>query len=312
MPTVSSVSPSQLVEQSGQALEGVLMTRTPLRLAINDAERILAKAGVDSPRTDAELLASHVLGVERGHLPLVSLVDGPVVDAIGKLVARRAQREPLQHLTGTVWMGNVGVAVGPGVFIPRPETELLLAWGLAVLQDVRSPVVVDLCTGSAVLALAVANARPDAVVHAVEIDSVALSWARRNSDMRVEAGDTPIRLHSGDVTNPELLPDLDATVDLVLCNPPYVPSGTPVQPEVADYDPAAAVFGGPDGLDVIKHVVTLAARLLRAGGWVGIEHDDSQGEAVPALLATCRVLSEVEDYRDLADRPRFTTARRTL
>jgi release factor glutamine methyltransferase len=287
------------------------MTRTPLRLAINEAERILAKAGVDSPRTDAELLASYVLGVERSRLPLVPLVDPPVVDAIGKLVARRAQREPLQHLIGTAWMGNIEVAVGPGVFIPRPETELLAAWGLTVLQGVRSPVIVDLCAGTGVLALYMADARPDAVVHAVEIDSTALSWARRNSDLRVEAGDTPIRLHYGDVTSPGLLPDLDATVDLVLCNPPYVPVGTPVQPEVADHDPALAVFGGPDGLDIIRPVVTLAARLLRPGGWVGIEHDDTQGQSVPALLTTRRVLSEVEDHRDLAGRPRFSTARRT-
>jgi release factor glutamine methyltransferase len=287
------------------------VTRTPLRRAILEAERILAEAGVDSPRTDAELLASHVLGVQRSRLPLVPLVDPTVVDAFGKLIARRARREPLQHLTGTAWMGDIDVVVGPGVFVPRPETELLMAWGLAVLQGVHSPVVVDLCTGSGVLALAVANARPDAVVHAVEIDNVALSWARRNADLRADAGDTRIRLHSGDVTDPKLLADLDNTVDLVLCNPPYVPADTAVPPEVADHDPALAVFGGTDGLDVIKHVVTCAARLLRPGGHVGIEHDDTQGESVPALLRSRRVLSEVEDHPDLAGRSRFTTARRT-
>jgi release factor glutamine methyltransferase len=288
------------------------MTRQPLRLAILDAERILAAAGVDSPRTDAELLASHVLGVERGRLPLVPLVDGSVVEAIGKLVARRAGRVPLQHLIGTAPMGAIDVTVGPGVFVPRPETELLLAWGLAVLQGVHNPVVVDLCTGSGVLALSLANARPDAVVHAVEADPVALSWARRNAELRREAGDTPIRLYSGDVTEPRLLADLEGAVDLVLCNPPYVPEGTPVQPEVADHDPAVAVFGGPDGLDVIKHVVAGAARLLRPGGVVAIEHDDTHGESVPALLSARRVLSDVEDHLDLAGRPRFATARRTL
>jgi release factor glutamine methyltransferase len=187
---------------------------------------------------------------------------------------------------------------------------LLLEWGLGVLGPER-PVVVDLCTGSGAIALALAHARPGAVVHAVEIDSVALSWARRNSDLRVEAGDTPIRLHSGDVTNPKLLADLEGTVDLVLCNPPYVPAGTEVPPEVADHDPALAVFGGPDGLDIIKSVISCAARLLKPGGHVGIEHDDTQGESVPALLAARRVLSDAEDHKDLAGRPRFATARRT-
>lgn len=284
------------------------MTRTPLRLAILEAARILEAAGVDSPRTDAELLAAHVLGVERSRLPLVPLVDPSVVDALGQVVNRRAAREPLQHITGTAWIGDIALAVGPGVFVPRPETDLLLEWGLKVTGP--APLVVDLCTGSGALALGFANARPDAVVHAVELDSVALSWARRNADSRANAGDTPIRLHSGDVTDPKLLADMESTVDLVLCNPPYVPAGTAVPPEVADHDPAQAVFAGTDGLDVIKHVVSCAARLLKPGGLVGIEHDDTQGESVPALLASRRVLSEVEDHADLAGRPRFATARR--
>lgn len=284
------------------------MTRTPLRLAIIEAERILAEAGVDSPRTDAELLASHVLGVERGRLPLVPLVDVSVVDEIGKLVRRRASREPLQHITGSAWLGSIQLVVGPGVFVPRPETDLLLEWGLSVAAE--APVVVDLCTGSGALALAFAHARPDAVVHAVELDRVALSWARRNADIRREAGDTPVRLHSGDVTDPKLLASMEGTVDLVLCNPPYVPDSTAVPPEVAEHDPDIAVFGGPDGLDVIRHVISCAARLLKPGGWVGIEHDDTQGSSVPELLAARRVLSEVEDHKDLAGRPRFATAQR--
>ncbi|GAB3908484.1 hypothetical protein GCM10029964_108330 [Kibdelosporangium lantanae] len=204
--------------------------------------------------------------------------------------------------------GEIPLAVGPGVFIPRPETDLLLEWGLSVTGP--APVVVDLCTGSGALALAFAHARPEAVVHAVELDAVALSWARRNSDLRVEAGDTPIRLHSGDVTNPKLLADMDCTVDLVLCNPPYVPSGVAVPPEVLDHDPAMAVFGGPDGLAVIRSVVAAAARLLKPGGYVGIEHDDTQGESVPTLLSGRRVLTDVADHKDLAGRPRFATARR--
>lgn len=287
------------------------MTRQPLRLAILEAERLLADSGVATPRADAELIAAHVLGVERTRLPLIPLVDPPVVDAIGQLVARRAMRVPLQHLTGWVSMGGVDLAVGPGVFIPRPETELLLAWALERIAGVPKPVVVDLCCGSGALALAVANARPDATVYAVELDPTALAWARQNAELRIRAGDSPIRLYAGDVADPSLLSELDGAVDLVMCNPPYVPDGTPLPPEVTDHDPAGAVFGGSDGLAVIRHVVAAVARLLRPGGVAVIEHDDSHGEAVPALLCARRVLTAVMAHLDLAGRPRFATATRT-
>ncbi|MBV9847517.1 MAG: peptide chain release factor N(5)-glutamine methyltransferase [Kutzneria sp.] len=284
--------------------------RLPLRLAIMDAARILAAAGVPSARVDAEMIAAHVMGVDRMKLPMVPLVDPQVVDEVGRLVRQRARRIPLQHLTGWAAMGTVVLEVGPGVFVPRPETELLLEWGIAQLRDVARPVVVDLCTGSGALALAFAAARPDAVVHAVESEPSALAWARRNADNRTKVGDSPIRLHSGDVTESDLLSELDGAVDLVLCNPPYVPDGTPVPPEVAEHDPARAVFAGADGLDVIRHVVGCAARLLRNGGFVAIEHDDSQGVSVPALLAARHVLGEVTGHLDLVGRPRFATARR--
>jgi len=287
------------------------VTRQPLRLAILEAERILADAGVASPRVDAELIASHVLGVERGKLMLVPLVDHQVIDAIGQLVNRRAKRVPLQHLLGWAAIGEVMVEVGSGVFVPRPETELLLEWGLAAVKDVPSPVVVDLCTGSGALALAVAAARPDATVHGVELDATALAWARRNASSRASLGETPVRLHAGDVTDPTLFGELDGQVDLVLCNPPYVPLGTEVPPEVGEHDPFRAVFGGSDGLQVIKHVVNLAARLLKSGGGLAIEHDDTQAESVPALLSARRVLTDVVDHQDLAGRPRYATARRT-
>ncbi|MBM7860475.1 release factor glutamine methyltransferase [Lentzea nigeriaca] len=287
-----------------------MMNRQPLRLAISEAAKILAEAGVDSPRVDAEYLAAHVLGVERSRLPLIPLVDPPVVDQLYKLVRVRASRIPLQHILGWAPMGAITVEVGPGVFVPRPETELLMEWGLKALVGVSSPVVVDLCTGTGALALSIAAARPDAVVHAVEIDPQALAWTRRNADARTAAGDTPIHLHSGDATNPMLLSDLDGQVDLVVCNPPYVPEGTEVQPEVGVHDPHHAVFSGADGLDVIRHVISAAARWLKPGGAVGIEHDDTQGESVPALLSARRVLTDVADHTDLAGRPRFATARK--
>ncbi len=286
------------------------MSRVSLRLAVLDAERALAAAGVGSPRVDAELLAAYVVGVPRGQLMLRPLVDSDQVDELVGLVKRRAAREPLQHLLGTAPLGPITVAVGPGVFVPRPETELLLEWGLRMLAESSSPLVVDLCTGSGALAIAMAASRPDAVVHAVEADPVALSWARRNIYEHIEAGGTPITLHAADVRWSDLLVDLESQVDLVLCNPPYVPDGTPLPPEVAAWDPPEAVFGGADGLEVIRAVIASAAGLLRYGGHLAIEHDDTHGELVPALLRRRRVLTDVADHRDLAGRPRFATARR--
>jgi release factor glutamine methyltransferase len=180
----------------------------------------------------------------------------------------------------------------------------MLEWGLTFLNGREAPVVVDLCTGSGALALAVADARPDATVHAVEIDTTALAWARRNM------ADSRVHLVAGDVTDPTLLVELDNQVDLVLCNPPYVPVDTEVPPEVGTHDPFRAVFAGSDGLAVIRPVVNLAARLLVVGGAVAIEHDDSHGESVPALLGARRVLGQVSDHLDFAGRSRFSTALR--
>jgi release factor glutamine methyltransferase len=280
--------------------------RVPLRLAVAEAARTLEAAGVASPRVDAEYLAAHVVGVERSRLMLVPLVDPPVVEELRRLVARRAAREPLQHILGTAVLGPVTVAVGPGVFTPRPETELLLEWGLAAVGDVPAPVVVDLCTGTGALAIAVAASRPDAVVHAVEADPDALAWARRN----IDAHGGRVVLHAADVRWNDLLVELEARVDLVLCNPPYVPEGTVLPPEVTDWDPPGAVFGGEDGLEIIRAVVRAAAGLLRHGGRLAIEHDDSHGELVPALLRRRAVLADVEEHTDLTGRPRFATARR--
>lgn len=277
-----------------------------LRDALAEAERILADAGVASPRFDAESLAAHVLGVPRGRLLLHPRLDPGAAAALRALVNRRAAREPLQHLLGTAVLGPVEVAVGPGVFTPRPETELLLEWGLAAIKDVASPLVVDLCTGSGALALAVATLRPDAVVHAVEIDPDALDWARRNIDTHGGR----VVLHAADVRVPDLLPDLAGRADLVVCNPPYVPDGTPVPAEVSAGDPAMAVFGGPDGLAIIRAVVARAVALLRSGGGFAVEHDDSHAAAVPALLRARLELIEVQEHADLAGRPRFATAHR--
>lgn len=287
------------------------MTRVQLRSVLVEATEILRTAGVASPRTDAEHLAAHVLGVERGRLLLTPLIDPGQLAEYRALVARRAERVPLQHLTGQSSMGQIDLEVGPGVFVPRPETELLFAWALARLETVphdHTPTVVDLCTGSGALALAIAHARPDAEVHAVELDPDALNWARRNAARRSAAGDTPITLHHADVTDPRLLTELDGRVDIVVANPPYIPDGAELSPEVAEHDPHRALFGGPDGLDVIRALIPLAGRLLRPGGGVAIEHDDSNGGELARLLAADGRWADIVEHPDLAGKPRFVAA----
>jgi release factor glutamine methyltransferase len=197
------------------------------------------------------------------------------------------------------------------VFVPRPETELLAGWGIdAAAAAGGRPVVVDLCSGTGAIALSVANELPGARVIAVERSVAALQWLRRNAAERAAAGDPAIEVVPGDVTDPGLLASLPATVDVVLCNPPYVPDGTPVPDEVVAHDPAEAVFGGVDGLALIGPVVALAAALLRPGGVVGIEHDDVHAVAVPRLLRTDGRFADIADHDDLSGRPRFATARR--
>lgn len=275
------------------------------RATLGAAEGTLSAAGVASPRFDAELLAALVTGLPRALVPTAPNPDSTQLARFRELVGRRADRVPLQYLLGSAPMGPIDVAVGPGVFVPRLETELLLEWGLRVLRNVAQPVVVDLCTGSGALAAAVAASRPDARVHAVELDPQALGWARRNLPDRV-------RLVAGDVTDPEVLAGLTGRVDLVLANPPYVPEGVPVPPEVADHDPHRAVFAGTDGLTVIRPMVAVVARLLRPGGWFAIEHDDTHGESAPKLLAAHPELLDVVDHDDLAGRPRFVTGARAV
>ncbi|WP_431909672.1 peptide chain release factor N(5)-glutamine methyltransferase [Micromonospora carbonacea] len=280
-------------------------------VAVARAARVLAAAGIDAPRAEAELLAAHVLGVPRGRLALADGLAPDQLDRYDALVARRATREPLQHLTGTAAFRHLELAVGPGVFVPRPETELLAGWGVDHARA-GSPLVVDLCSGSGAIALAVAQETPAARVVAVERSPAALSWLRRNAADRAAAGDRPVEVVAADVTDPGLLGGLEGRVDVLLCNPPYVPRAVEVPPEVAAHDPDEAVFGGADGLDVIRPVLARAALLLRPGGVLGVEHDDTHGAAVPALLAADGRYEAVEEHRDLAGRPRFTTARRRL
>ena len=273
-----------------------------VRQAIADAAAVLAAAGVDSARVDAEYLAAHAAGVDRARV-MFAEPDPAFYPRFRDLVTRRAQRIPLQHLIGTAAFGPVEVQVGPGVFIPRPETEALLEW--AMNQPLPpSPVIVDLCTGSGALALALAHTWPQAQVVAVEKSPEALVYARRNC-----AG-SAVEVLEADVTVPSLLADRDGTVDLLVSNPPYIPDGAELDPEVIDHDPAAALFGGPDGMSVIVPIIALAARLLRPGGKLGIEHDDTTADQVVAALDRDGTFGDITARRDLTGRPRFVTATR--
>ena len=273
------------------------------RATLRAAVARLRAAGVPSPEHDAAELLAHVLGTDRSRLPLVAEVPPDAASRYDVLLTRRAAREPLQHLTGEAWFRHVRLEVGPGVFTPRPETELLAGWAVEAATHRQAPVVVDLCTGSGAIAKAVADEVPHARVHAVELDEPAYRWAARNL-----AG-TGVDLRQGDFAT--AFDDLAGTVDVVVCNPPYVPleAWESVAPEARDHDPHLALFSGADGLDAIRVLAVRAAVLLRAGGVLGVEHADVQGEAVPAVLAATGRWSEVRDHSDLAGRPRFTTAR---
>jgi release factor glutamine methyltransferase len=279
------------------------VTTTLLSQAIAEATARLAAAGVESPRHDAEELAAHLLGVRPNALRLLDTID---TEAYEQLVTRRELREPLQHITGVVGFRYLDLQIGPGALVPRPETELVAGEAIALARAVggHPPVVVDLGTGSGAIALAVAAEVPGSVVHAVDPDPAALAWAARNA----EAAGLVVHLHLS--TAQEALPELDGTVDVVVSNPPYLPDGTEVGAEVL-HDPALALWGGADGLVVIREVVTAAARLLRPGGALVMEHDAGHSAAVLSLLADSAWWADVLAHRDLTGRDRFVTARRT-
>lgn len=275
---------------------------TTLRHVIDAAEVALAEAGVASPRADAEFLAAHAADTDRGGLALAE-ASPSFLQRFEQLVAQRVSRVPLQHVIGTAAFGPVTVHVGPGVFVPRPETEAMLEWAVAQRLP-RRPVIVDLCTGSGAFALALAHHWPEARIIAVDDSDDALVYARRNLCT------TKVELVRADVTDPGLLPDLDGQVDLLVANPPYIPDGAELEPEVAEHDPPHALFGGPDGMTVIEGVVELAGRWLRRGGRCAVEHDDTTSQRTVEVLARTGKFTEVTPRRDLTGRPRFVIARR--
>jgi release factor glutamine methyltransferase len=283
-----------------------------LRDDLASATRTLTEAGVPNARADALLLAAHVLGVDRSEAErralLGSAIEPAEQDRLEALVAERARRVPLQHLTGRAPFRHLELAVGPGVFVPRPETEMLVDLVLA-----ESPsTVVDLCTGSGAIPLAVAQESPGAQVLAVELSPEALAWARHN----IDATGLPVELVAADATaDPGTVPelaDLVGLIDVVVSNPPYIPTDmVPVDPEVAEHDPQIALYGGSsDGLAIPLAVARVAARLLRPGGLLVMEHAETQGESLPASLRRTGEWTDVRDADDLTGRPRAVLARR--
>jgi release factor glutamine methyltransferase len=269
----------------------------------------LTAAGIESAAVDARLLLAHVLGVEAGRLVLVESVEQAAAERFGALVARRARRIPVQHLTGKAYFRHVELDVGPGVFVPRPETEAMTGWAVSQLRSMVSsgtaPVVVELCAGSGAIAKALVTEVPGVVLHAVEVSAEAARWAAGNL-----AG-TRVDLHVADMAG--ALPELNGQVSLVIANPPYIPLDAfeSVLPEVRDHDPAVALFSGDDGLDAIRTVVSEAGRLLRDGGLLCFEHADVQEHSATAVAVESRLFSQVRDHRDLTGRPRFVTAVRS-
>lgn len=277
----------------------------------------MAAAGVPSPRVDAIALAERALGVPQ----LILAVPPPVSDGFEatftQLVRRREAREPLQHIVGYAAFRHLSVHVRPGVFLPRPETEVVAQQAVdeagRLVAAGRRPLIVDLCTGSGVIALSVAGEVPGSRVVAIDVDAAAVALTRTNAALIHPArGQTTIRIEAGDVTDPALLTDLDAAVDVVISNPPYIPDqAAPLDPEVANHDPPRALFGGgADGLALPRYVVTTAGRLLRPGGLFVMEHADVQGPAVRELVDRTAAFEPAATHQDLTGRDRFVTARR--
>ena len=291
---------------------------TDLRLAVRAASARLARAGVASAEVDAVELAAHVLGSDAAEVRRLMVLGGRTVpEAYAALVEERARRVPLQHLTGRAPFRRLTLRVGPGVFVPRPETEVLVGLALAEIdrlaredgaRDQPGGIrVVDLCTGSAAIPLAIKDERPEAVVRALELSPEACAWAVANRDRL----GLDVEVSQGDATR-RCFEDWARGVDVVTVNPPYVPTGAvPLDAEVRDHDPELALYGGSeDGLAIPLAVAQTAADLLRSGGLLLMEHAETQGDALPSRLRQQGVWEAVADHVDLTGRPRVTSARR--
>jgi len=285
------------------------MNPNTIASALDHATAVLEEAGVPSPRVDAELLVGHVLGLSRGGVQAKVATDAALSAedsvTIAGLVERRAAREPLQHITGVAPFRSRELAVGPGVFVPRPETEQVAQYAIDALaaSATPQPIGVDLGTGSGAIALAMATEVPHSFVYGVEVSPRAFVWTKQNFRGIDNARAVFIDLAHA-------LSELDGTVDVVISNPPYIPLGAiPRDPEVRLHDPEIALYGGDDGLDVVRQVSATALRLLHAGGTLVLEHGELQAAAIAELL-TQDGWRAIAHHRDLLGRDRATTALR--
>ncbi len=275
---------------------------TSLADAVREATALLAAAGVPSPRNDAELLAEHLLGVGLGRLRAMLLGDSPAPAGYADLVAERARRIPLQHLTGVAHFRYLALAVGPGVFIPRPETESVVQLVIDHLQGIAHPKVVDLGTGSGAIAGSIAHEVPGAEVHAVEYSEFAHAWAAKNLQP------LGVSLTRGDLR--DALPEHNGSFDAVVSNPPYIPAAAiPNEPEVALHDPPEALYGGgADGMELPTAAAASAARLLVPGGYFVMEHAEVQAGAIASFLRRSGLWTGVRTHQDLNGKDRATSA----
>ncbi|HEY5821804.1 MAG TPA: peptide chain release factor N(5)-glutamine methyltransferase [Propionibacteriaceae bacterium] len=277
-----------------------------IRPLLLDAVTRLRAAGVESAQSDARILLAHASGTELARLPLLDEITDEQAREFEDMIMFRERRIPVQHLTGRAHFRYVDLEVGPGVFVPRPETEVMTGWAIDQLRPMitlhHRPLAVELCAGSGAISKAITTELTRVDLHAVELSEQAAAYAFRN------LRDTLVELHVEDMA--EALHQLNGTVDLVIANPPYIPleAFESVAPEARDHDPTLALFSGEDGLDAIKVVARVAARLLRPAGLLCIEHADVQGESAPAVVAATESFRVVRDHLDLTGRPRFVTA----
>ena len=301
-----------------------------LHLLVDEGRQVLRGSGLDTPEHDARVLLAETAGsdlhdLDRGLLLGWGLdrfaAPGRAADQVLQdyhdCLQRRSDREPLQYILGHADFRMLDLDVGPGVFIPRPETETVVQAGLDWLTDrgLPTPLVVDLCAGSGAVGLSVATEVHGARVWAVEASEEAATWTRRNVDAQsetlVEQG-SAYRLVLGDATSGKVLAELNGRVDLVISNPPYIPQDRmPTQPEVRNWDPEMALYGGsPDGCLIPQGIIRRSADLLRPGGALVMEHDCSQGEAL-RRLARQEGFGKVVTGQDLAGRDRYLMAVRS-
>lgn len=270
---------------------------------------LLASVGIQSAEVDAQLLVAHVLGISKGELQAKLFLDPEVseVEEIEALFRKRSERIPLQHLTGVAYFRNLTLEVGPGVFIPRPETEGVAELAIQMLRAVPGdPIAVDLCTGSGAIAISMATEVPNAKVYAWELNPESEPWLQKNLRGNVE-------LIMGDIADDhERFAELQGSVDVVISNPPYIPTwAIPRDLEVQLHDPDLALYGGEDGLDIIRVVSKRALELLRPGGYLVVEHADTQGQIVADLFQSDG-WTQISIHQDLTGRDRSVSAIKAL